>query len=63
VNLIKKNLKYTLIYVPEGIEANFDETDFSVETEDENRLINEYTKAVSQTDDSVMVKQFTANSS
>jgi len=59
----RKNLKYTLIYVPEGIEANFDETDYSVETEDENRLINEYTKAVSQTDDSVMVKQFTANSS
>lgn len=59
----RKNLKYTLIYVPEGIEASFDETDFSIETEDENRLINEYTKAVSQTDDSVMVKQFTANSS
>lgn len=59
----RKNLKYTLIYVPEGIEASFDETDFSVETEDENRLINDYTKAVSQTDDSVMVKQFTANSS
>lgn len=59
----RKNLKYTLIYVPEGIEASFDETDFSVETEDETRLINEYTKAVSQTDDSVMVKQFTANSS
>lgn len=58
----RKNLKYTLIYVPEGIEANFDETDYSVETDEENRLINEYTKAVSQTDDSVMVKQFTANS-
>lgn len=59
----RKNLKYTLIYVPEGIEASFDETDFSIETEDENRLINEYTRAVSQTDDSVMVKQFTASSS
>lgn len=58
----RKNLKYTLIYVPEGIEASFDETDFSVETEDENKLINEYTKVVSQTDYSVMVKQFTANS-
>lgn len=58
----RKNLKYTLVYVPEGIESNFDETDYSVETDDENRLINEYTKAVSQTDDSVMVKQFTANS-
>ena len=59
----RKNLKYTLVYVPEGVESNFDETDYSIETEDENRLINEYTKAVSQTDDSVMVKQFTANSS
>jgi superfamily II DNA or RNA helicase len=59
----RKNLKYTLIYVPEGIETSFDEADYCVETEDENRLINEYTKAVSQTDDSVMVKQFTANSS
>jgi superfamily II DNA or RNA helicase len=59
----RKNLKYTLVYVPEGIEANFDETDCIIETEDENRLINEYTKAVSQTDDCVMVKQFTANSS
>jgi len=58
----RKNLKYTLIYVPEGIEANFDETDYSVETDEENKLINEYTKAVSHTDDSVMVKQFTANS-
>lgn len=58
----RKNLKYTLIYVPEGIEANFDETDYSVETDEENKLINEYTKAVSHTDDSVLVKQFTANS-
>jgi superfamily II DNA or RNA helicase len=59
----RKNLKYTLIYVPEGVESNFDENDYSVETDEENKLINEYTKAVSQTDDSVMVKQFTANSS
>lgn len=58
----RKNLKYTLIYVPEGIEASFEERDFSIETEEENRLINEYTMAVSQTDESVMVKQFTANS-
>jgi len=58
----RKNLKYTLVYVPEGIEATFEETDFSIETEDENRLINEYTKAISETDDSIMVKQFTANS-
>ena len=51
-----------MVYVPEGIESKFDETDFSVETEEENKLINDYTRAVSQTDDSVMVKQFTANS-
>ncbi|QJP33317.1 DEAD/DEAH box helicase [Nonlabens sp. Ci31] len=58
----RKNLKYTLIYVPEGMESNYDEIDFSIETDDENRLINEYTKAVSHTDDTVMVKQFTSNS-
>jgi len=58
----RKNLKYTLIYVPEGIEANYDEEDFSIETEEENRLIDDYTKAVSQTHESIMVEQFTANS-
>lgn len=58
----RKDLKYTLVYVPEGVESNFDNIDFSVETDDENRLINEYTKAVSKTDDSIMVKQFTSNS-
>lgn len=58
----RTNLKYTLIYVPEGVEANFDERDYSIETDEENKLINEYTKAVSNTDDSIMVKQFTANS-
>jgi superfamily II DNA or RNA helicase len=58
----RKNLKYTLIYVPEGIEANYGEEDFSVETEDENKLINKYTKAVSQTDDTVMVDHYTSNS-
>jgi len=58
----RKNLKYTLIYVPEGMDSNYDEIDFSIETDDEKRLINEYTKAVSNTDDSVMVKQFTSNS-
>lgn len=59
----RKNLKYTLVYVPEGVESNFDKDDFSSETEEERRLINEYTRAVSETDDSIMVKQFTANSS
>lgn len=58
----RKNLKYTLVYVPEGIESRFDETDYTIETDEENKLIDEYTKAVSHTNDSIMVKQFTANS-
>lgn len=58
----RKNLKYTLVYVPEGVESNFDFNDYSVETDEENKLINEYTRVVSNTDDSVMVKQFTSNS-
>lgn len=58
----RKNLKYTLVYVPEGVESNFDVDDFSIETDEENKLINEYTRVVSNTDDSVMVKQFTSNS-
>lgn len=59
---IRKNLKYTLVYVPEGKESSFEHLDYSIETDDENKLINEYTKAVRQTDDSVMVKQFTSKS-
>jgi len=56
----RKNLKYTLVYVPEGNEANYEEIDFSSETDFEKSLINEYTRAVSDTDQSIMVKQFTA---
>lgn len=59
----RKNLKYTLVYVPEGIESNFSETDFAVDTDDDISLINEYTRIVSATDDSIMVKQYTSNSS
>lgn len=57
----RKNLNFSLIYVPEGIEASFDEIDFTLDTEEENSLINEYTRAVSQTDESITVKQFTSN--
>lgn len=58
----KQQLKYTLIYVPEGVEPNYDNSDFSIETDEENKLINDYTRAVSQIDDSITVKQFTSNS-
>lgn len=58
----KENLKYTLVYVPEGLEPDYSKTDIDTETEEDIRLINEYTKAVSATDDLLMVKQYTANS-
>ncbi len=58
----KGNLKYTLVYVPEGLEPDYSETDIDTETEEDIRLINEYTRAVSATDDSLMVKQYTASS-
>lgn len=58
----RMNLKYTLIYVPEGIEANYEEKDYSTETEDEIELIELYTKAVRDTDDSIMVSRFTSKS-
>ena len=58
----KGNLKFTLVYVPEGLEPDYSVTDIDTESEEDIRLINEYTKAVSETDDSLMVKQYTSNS-
>lgn len=58
----RKNLKYTLIYVPEGIEARFDKKDYSVETDEEFSLINTYTKAVLEVDESILVDKFTSKS-
>lgn len=55
------NLKYTLVYVPEGIEPNYDDVDDYIEDQDDISLINEYTRAVSSTDSSIMVKQYTSN--
>ena len=55
----KGNLKYTLIYVPEGLEPDYSETDVDNESDEDISLINEYTRAVSATDDSLMVKQYT----
>jgi superfamily II DNA or RNA helicase len=57
------NLKYTLVYVPEGLEPDYSQVDVDEEDEGDIRLINEYTRAVSETDDYVMVKQFTSRSS
>jgi superfamily II DNA or RNA helicase len=55
------NLKYTLVYVPEGIEPNYDNVDDFIEDQDDISLINDYTRAVSRTDTSIMVKQYTSN--
>ena len=57
------NLKYTLVYVPEGIEPNYDDVDDFIEDIEDITLINEYTRAVSSTDSSVMVKQYTSSTS
>jgi superfamily II DNA or RNA helicase len=57
------NLKYTLVYVPEGVEPDYDDVDDFIEDQDDISLINEYTRAVSNTDNSVMVKQYTSNTS
>jgi superfamily II DNA or RNA helicase len=58
----RNNLKYTLVYVPEGLEPDYSQVDIDQEDEDDVKLINEYTRAVSETDDSIMVKQFTSGS-
>ncbi len=57
------NLKYTLVYVPEGVEPNYDDVDDFIEDQEDISLINEYTRAVSSTDSSIMVKQYTSNTS
>ena len=54
------NLKFTLVYVPEGMEADYGTNDeYSEDTEDSN-LLNQYTKIVSEVDYSIMVQQFTS---
>jgi superfamily II DNA or RNA helicase len=58
----RKDLKYTLVYAPEGKEVNYENDDFSNETDDEIRLIETYTQAVRETNNSIMVKQFTSKS-
>lgn len=57
----KGDLKYTLIYVPEGKDPNFDVRDEIEMDEDDVKLIHSYTRAVSDVDISVMVKQYTSS--
>lgn len=73
IDIIKKrfaekgNLKYSLIYVPEGNKPDhisgaddFVSTEEISEDEDANHLINLYTKAVTEVDASVTVRRFTS---
>ncbi len=55
------NLKYTLVYVPEGLEPDYSKVDEYEEDEEETNLINEYTRIVKDTNDSILVKQYTSN--
>lgn len=61
----KGNLKYSLIYVPEGNKPDYidatDDFDHSEDTADDNdaaHLINQYTLAVAEIDQSVTVRKF-----
>jgi superfamily II DNA or RNA helicase len=64
----RKNLKYTLVYVPEGL-ANEDEvfdptkTDIFRETHADLNLLNLYTRTIGELFDSVSVKQFISSTS
>jgi superfamily II DNA or RNA helicase len=66
---LRGNLKYTLVYVPEGLEPDYDDRenlDYGsieefIESSEEVNLIDEYTRILSQTDYSIMVNKYTAN--
>ena len=59
----RKNLKYTLVYVPEGL-ANEDvifdatKTDFLQETDADRNLLNLYTRTIGELFENVSAKQF-----
>ncbi|MFD0792064.1 DEAD/DEAH box helicase family protein [Mucilaginibacter litoreus] len=66
----KGSLKYTLVYVPEGLNDGqgdddhdihvFDDQDEFQESTDELSLIDQYTKIIRSVDPRIMVKQYTA---
>lgn len=64
----KGNLKYTLVYVPEGIIPDdegdiFDVRETITDDPDSDKLIDQYTAVVRDIDDSVTVKKFTSGTS
>lgn len=61
---LRNNLKYTLVYVPEGIQDNEDELaeEYNEDMEDEKN-IDLYTRTVREIDNNILVAQFTSNTS
>ncbi|MBK7058594.1 MAG: DEAD/DEAH box helicase family protein [Leptospiraceae bacterium] len=57
----KGNLKYTLVYAPEGIENNYSDVETEIESQDDIKLLDEYSRIVRDIDKSVMISQFIAN--
>ena len=56
------SLKYTLVYVPEGIESDYGRYEEYIEDENDNKLINDYTSIVRGVNRSITVRQFTSQS-
>ena len=60
--LEKGNLRYTFVYVPEGMTYEIRENDTEI-IEEDIRLINQYTRAIARIDDSLLVNQFVSGMS
>jgi superfamily II DNA or RNA helicase len=56
----KNSLKYSLVYVPEGSEPDYGNYEEYIEDEEDKKLINDYTKIVSEVNNSIMVRQYTS---
>lgn len=56
----RSNLKYTLVYVPEGSEPDYANYEEYVENEDDKKLINDYTRIVSEVNQNILVRQYTS---
>lgn len=52
------NLKYTFIYVPEGVTTEFTTDDTNEDGEENIRLIHQYTREIGSIDQSILVNQF-----
>ena len=63
---VNGNLKYTLVYVPEGSEPENEQYEYvdndSIVEKDSEHLIDEYTKIISEVSERITVREFTATS-